>query len=306
KFFIDQIQLAPQRALALGIFISGVSSFLSRVYFTFDSAVTAGQILCKRLLKPNPRKILVKNPNKYEVLVLDEDLKNPDELLSKINKSAKSNIIIFTGSCSKIAYFIRDKKLINTESNDDKEKILAVRLNEKQQALIKSAAFQQDKQMLNSLIIQMVEQGEQKLIANENKLNPIPLKEIVTVGINSTVAGAFYAQNMLALAQQTPEQVSHDVDLHLSGMEPVSAGLLAASGLITAGSRYVAINLKHVVEPEDPYEADRREAAKSRINENVKYYLAKNPHSVFSEAYKASDASEKEGPKLNLSSATPA
>lgn len=53
KFFIDQLNTSPAKALAWGIAISGVGSFLSRLYFTLDAAINSGVIVCKRLIKNN-------------------------------------------------------------------------------------------------------------------------------------------------------------------------------------------------------------------------------------------------------------
>jgi hypothetical protein len=105
---------------------------------------------------------------------------------------------------------------------------------------------------------------------------PIPLKKIAAIAVDSALAGGFYAQNMLSLAQQ--KDLSKDINIGISGMAAGPTALLAVGAFLTSGARYVAIDLKHVDDPEDPDAADRRQAAFKRHEKNVDLCLQKQPH----------------------------
>lgn len=155
KFFIDQFNATPERALAWGVAISGVGSFLSRVYFTLDAAISSGVIIFKRLA---------------------------------------SNY--FTGL---------------------------------------------------------------------TKLPSLPFEKKAAIATDTLQAGGFYAQSVLAQSQQTSQELSRDINLHLSGLPATTTGLLATGAFLVTSVRYFAINIKHTDEPEDPNMQVREQAANHRV-----------------------------------------
>lgn len=83
KLFIDQLRLAPQKALACGIAIGAVSSFFSRVYLTVSSALSSAVTVCKQLFSNNasakaktdkPRNSLSLSLKKWAAILIDSTL----------------------------------------------------------------------------------------------------------------------------------------------------------------------------------------------------------------------------------------
>ncbi len=70
KLFIDQFKMAPQKALAFGIAISAVSSFLSRIYMTVSAALSSAIALSRQALVKGPKSIRL-SCKKWAAIIID-------------------------------------------------------------------------------------------------------------------------------------------------------------------------------------------------------------------------------------------
>lgn len=93
KFFIDQFMMTPDRAVYLGIAISAISSFLSRIYFTLSSAFKFSQQASKRMFRSDPQKFFQPDSEQYKIKVLSEHV-TPEKVLESVERRPNEKLII--------------------------------------------------------------------------------------------------------------------------------------------------------------------------------------------------------------------
>lgn len=308
KLFIDQFKLAPARAVILGAMISGVSAFLSRMYFTLDSAISSGVIICQRLLKPRPERVLPCAIEKYHYARLQQT--SPGESLSaallqtaatveQAIKSKNSIQVILTDIEEEVKiinqqtikhilatfYFVSNQQVIQSEKHAEKSTPLSITLvlleKERQALLSIPLGGSQRQQLIQQLMQRIITAARTEMLAQTKTLAPLSLQKVSVIAVDSVLAGAFYAQNMLSLSQKTPAELQHDIDLGLTGLSSGAAAVLATAAFLTTGSRYIAINLKHTEDPPDPLLDLAEKAAARRCEQNQAFYLQHYPQSIF-------------------------